>query len=64
MEICYYDYLFSISVLDMCLSPHVVQKGYIGKQVWGETHCNDQTKLDREIHELWKLINEGPRTTK
>jgi hypothetical protein len=64
MEICYHDLLFSISILDMCLSPHVVQKRLYRKTSVGETHRDDGTKFDREIHKLWKVINQGPCTTK
>jgi hypothetical protein len=64
MEICYHDYLFFISILDMCLSPHVVQKRLYKKTSVGETHRDDGTKFDWEIHKLWKVINQGPRMTK
>jgi hypothetical protein len=64
MEICYHDYIFSISVLDMCLSPNVVQKILYKKASVEETHRDDRTKFDKEIHELWKVINRGPRMMK
>jgi hypothetical protein len=59
-----YDYLFYLSVLDMCLSPHVVQKSLYRKISVGETHRDLGLKFDQENHKIWKVINQGPRTTK
>jgi hypothetical protein len=59
MKIYYHDYLFSISILDKYLSPHDVQKGYTGKTSVGETHRDNETKFDRKIHEILKVINQG-----
>jgi hypothetical protein len=49
MEICYHDYLFSISILDMYLSSHVVQKSYSGKQVWGRHTTTTKRNLIAKI---------------
>jgi hypothetical protein len=56
MEICYHNYLFSISILDMCLPSHVVQKRLYRKTRVGETHRDDEMKFDRENHKLWKVL--------
>jgi hypothetical protein len=56
MEICYHNYLFSISILDMCLPPHVVQKRLYRKTSVGETHRDDEMKFDHENHKLWKVL--------
>jgi hypothetical protein len=39
--------------LDMCLSPHVVQKVYIGKQVWGRHIMTPKQNL------IGKFMNYG-----
>jgi hypothetical protein len=63
MEICYHDYLFSISFW-ICVCLHMLCKSLYRKTSVGETHRDAETKFDWEIHELWKVINQGPRTTK
>jgi hypothetical protein len=64
MEICYHDYLFSISVLGYACSLHMLCRKFIQKTSMGKTHRDAETKLDWEIHEIRKVINQGPRTTK
>jgi hypothetical protein len=60
MITCFLSLLF----LDMCLSPHVVQKSLYKKISVGETHRDHETKFDRENHEIGKIINQRPHTPK
>jgi hypothetical protein len=64
MEICYHDYLFSISIFGYVFVSTCCAESLYRKTSVGETHYDAKTKFDREIHELWKVINQGPRTTK
>jgi hypothetical protein len=50
--------------LDMYLSPHVVQKRLYRKTSVGEAHRDHETKFNQENHGIWKVINQGPCTTK
>jgi hypothetical protein len=59
----YYYYIFSISILDMCLSPHVVHKLYRKTSV-GETHHDIKMEFNHENHEIQKVMNKQPRMTK
>ena len=45
--------------LDMCLSPHVVHKGKKETSV-GEAHCDNETRFDRENHEIQEVMDQGP----
>jgi len=61
MEVyCYY--LFYI-LFYMCLSPHVVHKGKQEISV-GERHLYNETRSDRENHEIQKVTKQEPRSPK
>jgi hypothetical protein len=64
MEICYHDYLFSISIFGYVFISTCCAESLYKKISVGETHCDAEIKFDREIHKLWKVINQGPRMTK
>ena len=43
--------------LDMCLSPHVVQKGKQETSV-GEAHHDNRMEFDRKNHEIQKVMDQ------
>jgi hypothetical protein len=64
MEIRYHDYLFSISIVGYVFVSTCCAKSLYRKISVGETHRDAETKFDWKIHELWKVINQGPRMMK
>jgi hypothetical protein len=64
MEICYHDYLFSISIFGYVFVSTCCAESLYRKTSVGETHHDAEMNFDQEIHELWKVINQGPCTTK
>jgi hypothetical protein len=64
MEICYHDYLFSISIFGYVFVSICCAESLYRKTSVGETHHDVETKFEWEIHELWKVVNQGPRMMK
>ena len=54
---------YSLFLLDMCLSPHVVHKGKQEISV-GEAHCDNRMEFDRENHEIQEVMDQEPRRPK
>jgi hypothetical protein len=61
MEIYYHDYLFSISIFGYVFVSTCCAESLYRKTSVGETHHDAKMKFDWETHELWKVINQGPR---
>jgi hypothetical protein len=54
---------YSLSIFDMCLPPHVVQKVYKKTSV-GVTHRDHEKEFNRKNHAIRTKINRGPHMAK